>query len=425
MVLAMPVLAADTGKDGGLIDLEERIAELESTAARKGNRKVSLTVTGEINKAILFWRGDGDGESGREIIDNAVRQSRFGFVGEARISPEWKAGYVMEIGLGEEIGFAGMHTPEGVISVRHNYLYLEHSMVGRVALGHTSMATDGVGEISLANTQAVVKMLSLAPVSGVMLGGLDLPHNGARAQVIRYDSASLGGFIASAAWGESESWDAALKYAGEFSGFRLAAGIGYRVDGKASPATYVYDATVPDFVTDATGGDTRTVLGSASVMHVSTGLFLSGAYGRTNDWHMPLGVLIGDMGETLRLGEVTTWHAMGGIERKFFDLGRTTIFGEWMQADLGSFGLMDSMLAGKKVVDDQVRNHKLGLNVYGFGVVQAVDAAALDIYANWRRYQLDGISAEDIEGICYTEGSIFATEKTRADVFMVGARIKF
>ena len=41
--------AADLGGDC-CADLEERIAELEATTARKGNRKVSLTVSGHVTE---------------------------------------------------------------------------------------------------------------------------------------------------------------------------------------------------------------------------------------------------------------------------------------------------------------------------------------------------------------------------------------
>ena len=44
--VATPARAADLGKDGGVADLEERVAELEAVTARKGNRKVTLTVSG-------------------------------------------------------------------------------------------------------------------------------------------------------------------------------------------------------------------------------------------------------------------------------------------------------------------------------------------------------------------------------------------
>ena len=46
--------AADLGGDC-CADLEERMAELEATTARKGNRKVSLTVSGWVNEALFGW----------------------------------------------------------------------------------------------------------------------------------------------------------------------------------------------------------------------------------------------------------------------------------------------------------------------------------------------------------------------------------
>src|SRR5471030_1154146 len=49
-----PSAAADLG-DSCCADLEERIAELEAITVRKGNRKVSLTVTGYVTKQVMFW----------------------------------------------------------------------------------------------------------------------------------------------------------------------------------------------------------------------------------------------------------------------------------------------------------------------------------------------------------------------------------
>ena len=46
--------AADLGGNC-CADLEERIAELEATTARKGNRKVSLTITGWVSQQVMWW----------------------------------------------------------------------------------------------------------------------------------------------------------------------------------------------------------------------------------------------------------------------------------------------------------------------------------------------------------------------------------
>ncbi|HRX83244.1 MAG TPA: hypothetical protein P5307_29465, partial [Pirellulaceae bacterium] len=46
--------AADLGGDC-CADLEERVAELEATTARKGNRKVSLTISGWVAEQVMWW----------------------------------------------------------------------------------------------------------------------------------------------------------------------------------------------------------------------------------------------------------------------------------------------------------------------------------------------------------------------------------
>ena len=36
-------------------DLEERVAELEATTVRKGNKKVSVTLTGWVAEQVVYW----------------------------------------------------------------------------------------------------------------------------------------------------------------------------------------------------------------------------------------------------------------------------------------------------------------------------------------------------------------------------------
>src|SRR5512136_916383 len=78
-------------------ELEERVAELEATAARKGNRKVSLTISGWVNEAVFGWD---DGTShGVYQGTNSLEQSRFRFTGEAKINKDWSAGFILEVGV--------------------------------------------------------------------------------------------------------------------------------------------------------------------------------------------------------------------------------------------------------------------------------------------------------------------------------------
>ncbi len=96
-MIALPSTIASAADLGGncCADLEERIAELEATTARKGNRKVSLTVAGQVNKALMYW--DDGVEQNTYVVGNKNDQSNFSFVGEAAIAPGWKAGYELVV----------------------------------------------------------------------------------------------------------------------------------------------------------------------------------------------------------------------------------------------------------------------------------------------------------------------------------------
>src|SRR5436190_9176167 len=94
--VAMPsAKAADLGGDC-CADLEERVAELEATTARKGNRKMSLTITGQVNRLIQYW-DDGHSRGVFYGIDNVNSSSRFSFLGEASATPWLKFGFEIMI----------------------------------------------------------------------------------------------------------------------------------------------------------------------------------------------------------------------------------------------------------------------------------------------------------------------------------------
>src|SRR5262245_14719568 len=81
----MPAAAADLGGNC-CVDLEERVAELEATTARKGNRKVSLTISGQVSTAIMAW--DNGKDSDVYIVDPpVVGGSFFALTGSAQINP--------------------------------------------------------------------------------------------------------------------------------------------------------------------------------------------------------------------------------------------------------------------------------------------------------------------------------------------------
>lgn len=374
-------------------DLEERIAELEATTARKGNRKVSLTVYGQVNYAILHAdldTGDPDFDfSETTITNNPNAQTRFGFRGDAKISPDWSAGFLIEIGIGKAepaIGvsltdppsFGGGGKINSDLVVRHSALYLQHAQLGTMWLGQTSTATDGIAEISVANTAVASTLLSLEPLSSAWLGGVNAPFDGGRTDVVRWVSPTFAGFSVSAAWmGNAEdSWDVALRYAGELGDFRLAAGIGYRKEQSALAAF----APV--------GTDVETITGSASLMHVPSGLFASAGAGKV-DGVPTSGTLVSvpivDLSIPFWFVDPKMVHVQAGIERNFFGWGNTTLFGEWAQFESSILG-----------------NH-YELDFWGLGVVQSIDNAAMDLYLGYRNYDLD---VEDVNATTVVGGAI-------------------
>lgn len=366
LLVAAPALAADLNGIGSgcCADLEERVAELEATAARKGNRKMSLTVYGSVNKAIMWTDGLdqfglGGGPLGIEdktrVIDNSNAQSRVGFRGEAKINPKMTAGYVLEVGVSENS--TGLLFDE--LTIRHSAVYLD-TEAGRFTLGQTSQATDGIVEISVANTAVASTMLSLEPFSGVYLGWLNpnnLPFDGGRKQIARYDTPTFGGFKGSAAWASEDEWDAALRYAGELGQFRLAAGVGYRN------------------LDSATGGS-ETISGSASIMHAPSGIFANGAYAQFDGdlSGSAFGIPIGNVATDLDLKGA---HVQAGIEKNLFGPGATTVFGEWSQLEIGGASGTPQM--------------------WGGGIVQSIDAAAVDLYVSYRSYDLDVTGVDNVQ----------------------------
>ena len=92
---ASPAKAADLGGDC-CADLEERVAELEATTVRKGNKKVSVTLSGWVVKYADFW--DDGAESNVYVGDkHTTLSSHFQISGSATISPGWSSGYTIAV----------------------------------------------------------------------------------------------------------------------------------------------------------------------------------------------------------------------------------------------------------------------------------------------------------------------------------------
>ena len=143
-LMAAGTVSASAADLGGncCADLEERIAELEATTARKGNRKVSLTVSGWVNEAVFFW--DDGVESNAYVGTNSLEQSRFRFTGDAKISAGWTAGYSLELGVNGNASnqFSQANDgPSGSVTVRRSHWFLKNDQLGKLTVGLEGEAT--------------------------------------------------------------------------------------------------------------------------------------------------------------------------------------------------------------------------------------------------------------------------------------------
>jgi hypothetical protein len=432
--------AADLGGNC-CADLEERIAELEATTARKGNRKVSLTVSGQVNEALIFW--DDGVESNAYVVSNNNGRTRFRFVGDAKINADWSAGYLLEIGVryaNSGNRHQGTNRAGGdlnQIDIRHSAWWIESKQLGRLWVGETSTASDGITEINLANViiggadpsawqggfflrRSDTNTLTARTWNEVTpsQAGAWNAGEGDRNNIVRYVSPTIAGFIFSAAWGEDDFWDVALRYAGEFSGFRIAAGIGYREirdnvgkSGADGPACADRDSGNP--LVSAT--DCNSLGVSASIMHVPTGLFVSGAWGRIEDDNRRLvfGYAVNDTDEF--------WFIQAGIEQRWTPLGRTTIYGEYGDYSAGAGittvgGVQDVSSLG---VAGGVRMSGADTEMWGIGINQEISAAAMDLYIAYRHFDVD-VNTTNAAGV--------ATGRARLhdfDAVMAGGIIRF
>ena len=401
-----PAQAADLGGDC-CADLEERVAELEKTTVRKGNRKLSLTLSGHVNAAVAFFSAetaDGDiDDSDVYVIDNDNSMTRFRLRGAAKFKPGWEAGIYIEIGVrsagsagtgpdGDNDAIGSGNGDDGVpnsLLIRHANWYMKNDRLGRLQVGQGSGAADGITEIDLSST-SIIGYANGESIFSVANYGVTpyFSADGNRHNNVRYDSPSLMGLVASVSWGEDDRTEAALRYKKEFNGLRFAAGVGY----------VSFNDERDNGPTDS--GDFEAIGMSMSFWHLPSGFFGVAAanFGEFNEDE--------DTGSVFAVDDVESYYFKLGIQRRFSPLGQTAIFGEYGYTDwdidpaTGVDAISDNdagFIAGVRESTD--------MDFFGVGVVQLISAAATELYFGYRHY-------EDDEG-------------DELDVVGVGARIKF
>jgi hypothetical protein len=399
--VAMPsAKAADLGGDC-CADLEERVAELEATTARKGNRRMSLTVSGQVTRSILYWN-DGDRSGTYAGLDNHNQSTRFVFSGSAKISPNVTAGFefMTEWSGGARTSTVDQTSPDGGVSgdgtlnVRTANWWLEDKVLGRVTVGRLNVggpvATIDLGGISTVahfSPGLVGNAFFVAGATTKLANVIGPTYGGDRIEGIRYDTANFAGFVGQATWGEDDVWSASIRYAGEFGGIRVAAGIGYEQQDPSSTQLIQLD--------NGARAMDHEWAGSLAAMHVASGLFVQGHYAKS---------------EFLNGADAHFWMVQGGITKNWFGLGNTSFYGEYGRAN-------DYIKIGTNAAPFALTNTTGSSEVtfFGLGVVQQIDAAAMEVFLGWRRFETE-VSGSAIAG---------ANGSSDLDLVHGGARIRF
>ena len=399
--------AADLGGNC-CADLEERIAELEATTARKGNRKVSLTVSGWVNQQITFW--DNGVESNVYIHDlGTTLGSHVKFTGSATISPGWSAGYVLHI---EAINSDGLTINESNangpavyggargVQTLQSYWFVKSDQLGKVSVGlqsqasdNTAILVDGSGSLISANWVAFDTNSFSAIGTGLVwgntqscrgMGGAWGDCNGLPENVIRYDSPTFAGFSVSASWGQDDMWDVAARYSGEHEGFKIAVAAAYN------------EVNDPKY-NGGSGVDAQYFQIGGYVEHVATGLF-----GLINYGNLEQRGGVNSNSSAPNAPTAETFYVKAGLRTHFNSLGHTVFYGEYLSGEDGSS-------------DVRFASDTSQLDVWGLGAVQEVDAAAMSVWIKYRNMSFD-------ETTILTDGKVSAEDFNYVGV---GALINF
>jgi predicted porin len=374
-----PAKAADLGGDC-CADLEERVAELEATTVRKGNKKVSITLYGKMNRAVMWW--DDGAESNTYSVDNSYESSRFGMKGSAKITGDWSGGYRIEAEVRAAASEAvnqiddddgtrsgGVLGNEGrLLLLRHSFVYVDNKKLGQVRLGLTYTPKDDITkdtdvtelEDTMTSDNHMNRGFFLRPkgfnteVGGAgqlkwqaisqCYGSSSAFDCSTRRNGVVYWTPNWAGFTASWGWFEDDIWGGAIRYRKEW-------GENWEFGGGVA-----YEKSHDENQQNSGGGlngfkrDINEWAGMASLKHKPTGLFAFGAFStsETNDSNRQnAGVFTGTDSP-----DMSAWDARIGIQRDIpwfglDKLGETSFFGGYLQIEDGIGGACGATRACK------------------------------------------------------------------------------
>jgi hypothetical protein len=301
--------------------------------------------------------------------------------------------------------------------------WLEHKDIGRVTVGRyegagaqATIDLGGIGQFASNSFSLVMAGNYLRGPAGQFyaMKWTDIVDpavaSSQRTEVVRYDSPSLMGFIGSASIAEAgDYWGVMLRYANEFNGVRVAAGIGYeQIRDRSTPATL--DPTAAFFV--GARPDEVAWGVALSAMHVPTGLFIQGHYEHIDfgDPHI-VSAYWNDAGGATKK-DAAQWLIQAGVARNWMGWGNTILYAEYGRATdwgadsagrtfagattlscgaAGAAGGADNAVCSRTIDNFTTITGvtSTDVRVWGLGLGQNLDAAASTLYLTYRNFDAD------------------------------------
>jgi Gram-negative porin len=376
--------AADLGGDC-CNDLEERVAALDATTVRKGNKKVSLTISGRVHANIMAWQDSSSTTDPAEPFDHlsdvyfgntAGSGNRFVLDGQGEISKDLSAGFQMVI----TSDFGGAHSQVehqsgGALDTDGTYLFLHSERLGELRLGNMYSASDDayyndfgapgvvgglagarfVGDFILRDTAAP------GTLTDVTYGHVLYELEGDLENRLMYISPTFGGFTLKADVGGDDTASVGLGYSATQRTWNVALGAGYQVsrrgDGHSvdgGQAVQKADSTETEVLSTETA---RVLALSGSIYESGSGLFVTAEYSAA-------------YADVAGRQDATNWYARAGWTKDVTGMGATTVDVQYERTD--------NLLASNT-----------SAHLWGVGLDQALDAAASDIYVHYQHNSWD------------------------------------
>jgi len=420
--------AADLGGDC-CADLEERVANLEATTVKKGNRKVSLTLSGRVAYTVMYFSDNSspaaNAANGAAPVttdsktDFLAGTSHSGngpalfFDGTGKVSSDTVIGYHMEIDF-DLSGSTSQNTRQGGTAIGYgdNFIYVSSKSLGRVNLGSLDGVVDDFGGEGFATGYVVGMQGSLRGVSGFWLrdsaggnsaikyssffSGLDT----ARDTGIKYISPTFANWLTfEAAYTGDHSYSVGALLSGNVSKtLAVKLGAAYATSSEGDALTLGKQAAANQ------NGKANTWTVSGGLNETTSGLFLQGDYaiayadgnaaatgvtaavaptlsavaapcvagatGACLTTTPPTLVTAGALASPLsltHLQDMNTWEVLGGWHKNVNGAGITEIWGSYQHSN------------------NQYADNTSG-TAYQIGIDQAIDSASAHIFLTYENY---------------------------------------